>query len=396
MNPLITPDAAEAVTLAHLPTLGTEEIPLAEAHGRVLASELCADRPLPPYNRVMMDGICFRNADLDETRALTIAGDHAAGAPPPDPLAPGHCWEVMTGACLPADCDTVLPYEEITRQDSSVSFSRETAVQGRFIHQEGSDHAGGDLLVPINALIDSRVAAVAATVGATTLKVLKRPRVAIFTTGDEVVEPAASPAPHQVRQSNSASLRAALAVLGAELIHHQHLPDDPGATTSAVQEHLDSDLLLLCGGISRGKYDFVRPVIDSLLGSPAFHGVAQRPGKPLAFWPGLPPVFALPGNPMSVQVTFHRYVRPFLEALQNQSPVVRMVSLSSEIRFDPPFAWSLPVKLRQEGSSLMADPSPLSNSGDFASAIESDGFIELPGNQGTFPPGSLAPFRPWL
>lgn len=396
MNPLITPDAAEAVILAHLPVLGTEEIPLEEAHGRILAGKLHADRPLPPYNRVMMDGICFRKADLTETPVLTIAGDHAAGSPPPDPLAPGHCWEVMTGACLPSDCDTVLPYEEITRQDRCVSFPPEAAVQGRFIHQKSSDHASGDLLVPLHAPVDSRVAAVAATVGATTLQVLKRPRVAIFTTGDEVVEPATAPAPHQVRQSNSASLRAALAVLGAELIDHQHLPDDPGATTSAVREHLDADLLLLCGGISKGKYDFVRPVIDSLLGSPSFHGVAQRPGKPLAFWAGLPPVFALPGNPMSVQVTFHRYVRPFLEALQNQSTVVRTVSLASEIRFDPPFAWSLPAKLRQEGATLLADPAPLSNSGDFASAIESDGFIELPGDQSAFPSGSLVPFRPWL
>ncbi len=396
MNPLITPDAAEAVTLAHLPVLGTEEIPLEEAHGRVLASELRADRPLPPYDRVMMDGICFRKADLEESPSLTIAGDHPAGASGPDPLAPGHCWEVMTGACLPSDCDTVLPYEQITRQGSSISFPPETAVQGRFIHEESSDHATGDLLVSSHTLIDSRVAAVAATVGATTLRVLQRPRVAIFTTGDEVVEPAASPAPHQVRQSNAASLRAALAVLGAKLIHHQHLPDDPDAITSAVREHLDSDLLLLCGGISKGKYDFVRPVIESLLGVPAFHGVAQRPGKPLAFWPGPPPVFALPGNPMSVQVTFHRYVRPFLEALQNQSTVVRTVSLASEIRFDPPFACSLPVTLRQEGATLLADPAPLSNSGDFASAIESDGFIELPADHKVFPPGSLAPFRAWL
>ena len=396
MNPLITPDAAEAAALANLPVLGTEEIPLEEAHGRVLAIELHADRPLPPYDRVMMDGICFRKGDLDETPMLMIAGVHAAGAPPPEALPAGHCWEVMTGACLPSDCDTVLPYEEVTRQGNSFNFSTGTALPGRFIHQTGSDHASGDLLVPIHSFIDSRVAAVAATVGATTLKVLKRPRVAIFTTGDEVVEPATAPAPHQVRQSNSASLRAALAALGAELIHQEHLPDDPVATTSAVRKHLESDLLLLCGGISKGKYDFVRPVIDSLLGDPTFHGVAQRPGKPLAFWSGLPPVFALPGNPMSVQVTFHRYVRPFLEALQKQSSIVRTVSLASEIQFDPPFAWSLPVNLRQEGSTTVADPTPLSNSGDFASALGSDGFIELPGDQTSFPPGSLASFRPWL
>ena len=396
MNPLITPDAAEAITLMALPSPGIEELPLAEAQGRILATELVADRPLPPYNRVMMDGICFRMDDLKETPLLKIAGDHAAGAPEPDKLPPGCCWEVMTGASLPSDCDTVLPYEQITRQDNSVHFNPEVAVRGRFIHMKGSDHAAGDLLAPKYARVDSRVAAVASTVGATSLMLLKRPRVAIFTTGDEVVDPDTVPAPHQVRQSNAASLRAALAVLGANLIHHQHLPDDPDATTSAVREHLDSDLILLCGGISKGKYDFVRPVIESLLGAPSFHGVAQRPGKPLAFWSGPPAVFALPGNPMSVQVTFHRYVRPFLEAAQHQQSVVRTVSLASEIRFDPPFAWNIPVSLQQEKASLVASPLPLSNSGDFASAIESDGFVELPADQEEFPRGCLLPFRPWL
>ena len=396
MNPLITPDAAEAITLMALPSMGSEELPLAEAQGRILATELAADRPLPPYNRVMMDGICFRIADLERTHSLMIAGDHAAGAPEPAPLAPGHCWEVMTGASLPSDCDTVLPYEQIMREGNNVTCDPESAVPGRFIHMRGSDHATGDLLVPKYARVDSRVAAVASTVGATSLRLLKRPRVVIFTTGDEVIDPDTSPAPHQVRQSNAASLRAALAALGADLIHHQHLPDDPDATATAVREHLGSDLILLCGGISKGKYDFVRPVIESLLGAPSFHGVAQRPGKPLAFWSGPPPVFALPGNPMSVQVTFHRYVRPFLEATQNQHSVVRTVSLASEIRFAPPFAWSIPVSLQQEKASLIAKPTPLSNSGDFASAIESDGFIELPANQKDFPRGSLLPFRSWL
>ena len=396
MDSLITPAAAEAIALEHLPVLESEQVSLDLSHGRILVEELRADRLLPPYDRVMMDGICFRMADLERNHSLMIAGDHAAGAPEPTPLAPGHCWEVMTGASLPSDCDTVLPYEQIMREGNNVTCDPESAVPGRFIHMRGSDHATGDLLVPKYARVDSRVAAVASTVGATSLRLLKRPRVVIFTTGDEVIDPDTSPAPHQVRQSNAASLRAALAALGADLIHHQHLPDDPDATATAVREHLGSDLILLCGGISKGKYDFVRPVIESLLGAPSFHGVAQRPGKPLAFWSGPPPVFALPGNPMSVQVTFHRYVRPFLEATQNQHSVVRTVSLASEIRFDPPFAWSIPVSLQQEKASLIAKPTPLSNSGDFASAIESDGFIELPANQKDFPRGSLLPFRSWL
>ena len=396
MDSLITPKAAEAITLTHLPELGSEECSLEHAHGRILVGELRADRPLPPYDRVMMDGICFRAADVGSEPCLTLAGVHAAGAPPPEPLPTGHCWEVMTGACLPPDCDTVVPYEHTKRVAHQVTFSLDQSLPGRFIHESGSDHASGDVLVPAERRIDSRIAAVAATVGATALKVMKRPRVTVFTTGDEVVAPSVAPAPHQVRQSNAASLRAALSRLGAEIIHNQHLPDDPDATATAVHTRFDSDLLLFCGGISRGKYDFVRPVIESLLGPPAFHGVAQRPGKPLAFWNGPPPIFALPGNPMSVQVTFHRYVVPYLQALQRQDLDVRLSALASTMKFEPPFAFFVPVCLHQQEATLLAEPAPLANSGDFASAIASDGFIEFPASKEHFPSGTLLAFRPWL
>jgi len=397
MDPLITPTDAENLILNALPELGTETIPLPAAGGRILATELTADRPLPPYDRVMMDGICFRSSDLGDDPLLTVAGIHAAGDPHPAPLSPGQCWEVMTGACFPLDCDTVVPYELITRHgENSVAFPKNCAQPGKHVHRAGSDYTTGDLLVPAHARIDSRVAAVAATVGATELEVLRKPRVVIFTTGDEVIDPGASPAPHQVRQSNSASLRTALAVLGTELVHHQHLPDDKELTTEAVRANVDCDLILLCGGISKGKRDYVRPVMESLLGPPSFHGIAQRPGKPLAFWQGPPPIFALPGNPMSVQVCFHRYVRPYLDALQHQRSPVRTVRLGAPFQFKPPFSYSLPVRLRQDGAALVADLNPLANSGDFASAIASDGFIELPAEESNFPEGFLAPFREWL
>jgi molybdopterin molybdotransferase len=322
---------------------------------------------------------------------------HAAGNANPPPLSPGHCWEIMTGACLPADCDTIVPYEETARPDPErVSCPASSVHPGRFVHRAGSDFAAGAVLVPAAARLDSRVASVAATIGATRVAVLRRPRLAIFTTGDEVVPPGQSPLPHQVRQSNAASLRAALHHLDTEVVQHLHLPDDEDRTRRAVADCPDVDGILLCGGISKGKYDYVRPVIESLHGPPAFHGIAQRPGKPLAFWPGPPAIFALPGNPMSVLVCFHRYVRPFLDAMRRQSAPIRHVALAAPIRFDAPVTYFLPVQLRQDGARLLAAPHPLANSGDFASSIESDGFIELPAAQSDFPEGFLAPFRDWL
>jgi len=396
MNSLITPQAAEEITLSAIPDLGEEDVPLENAGGRVLARPLVADRPLPPYDRVMMDGICCKERDLEEHPTLAIVGEHPAGAPAPQATPPGHCWEVMTGACLPPDCDTVIPYEQVTRQDHHFAIEAGSAIRGRFIHRRASDYEAGAILVPSDTVIDSRVAAVAATVGATRLQVVKRPRVSLFTTGDEVVDPKSTPADHEIRQSNAAALHAALFEAGAELVHYQHLPDDPLATFTAVERQRHCDLLILCGGISKGKYDFVRPAMEKMFGPPSFHGVAQRPGKPLAFWEGIPSVFALPGNPMSVQITFHRYVLPFLKAALRQSHSSQIVSLSSKFTFDSSFSYSIPVKTRQEDACIVAEPIPPANSGDFASAIESDGFIELPAGRGSFPKGALTRYWSWL
>ncbi|MDA0766447.1 MAG: molybdopterin molybdotransferase MoeA, partial [Verrucomicrobia bacterium] len=304
MNPLITPAEADRLILAHLPTLPAESVPLEHADQRVLAAPLTADRPLPPYHRVMMDGIAFRSANASVSGArLKIHGLQAAGDPAPGPLPDHSCWEIMTGARLPDDCDTVVPYEQIERDGDHAILSETPPAPGTHIHALGSDFAQGAELVPTGTPISSRVAAVAATVGAATLSVIRKPRITILTTGDELVPPEQVPAPYQVRRSNDAALRTALQAWGPCEVTTRHLPDCPDQLTAALQSALQtSDLILSCGGISKGKRDHMRPVLENLLGAPHFHGIAQRPGKPLAFWSGPPPLFALPGNPMSVLI----------------------------------------------------------------------------------------------
>lgn len=397
MPDLISPSRAEELVMRKIPGAPVEKIPLKLAAGRILAVPLVADRPLPPYHRIMLDGIVFASADAPAERIWQAVGIHAAGAVDPPKLKPGQCWEIMTGASLPPDCDTIVPYEDAVRVEPGRFSVREEAIRpGFYIHREGSDFAAGDVLVPQHRAVDSRVAAVAATVGATHLAVLRRPSVAVFTTGDEVVPPERIPAPHQIRQSNAASLAATWRNLNADPLSPAHLADDPAATKAAIRERMDADVILLCGGISKGVHDYVRPVVESLLGAPAFHGIAQRPGKPLAFWPGPPAIFALPGNPMSVQICFHRYVVPFFRAIQKQPASRRIVELAAPFCFAPPLAYFLPVRLAQKGATLRARPLPLANSGDFASAIDSDGFIELPAGQTDFAEGFLAPFSEWL
>ena len=343
----------------------------------------------------MMDGICFRAADARSGAGrLPIAGLHPAGAPVPGPLPEGSCWEIMTGAVLPPDCDTIVRYEDVRCEDGHAHLDPAEAIPGRHLHAAGSDFRAGDELVPGGTRLGSREIAVAATVGATEVRVAAIPRITIITTGDELVPSGEIPAAHQVRQSNNHSLQAALAVWGSTEPVMLHVPDDEAAHTAAFETALrTSDLVLACGGISRGKRDLVRPVLEKLLGAPEFRGIAQRPGKPLAYWKGPPPVFALPGNPMSVLVCFHRYVLPALAAMSGTPWQRRRVALTSRFEFKPPFAYFLPVVLDE---NHRAGPTPTANSGDFATAITSDGFIELPADQDEFPPGTSVAYQPWL
>jgi molybdopterin molybdotransferase len=395
MNPLITPSEADALISDALTPLGTEVISAEQAAGRVLAQGLRADRPLPPFDRVMMDGIAFRAVEAIAAEGkLSLAGLHAAGDPTPEPLPPGACWEIMTGSTLPPDCDTIVPVEEVTTGPEYFSIPLDSVKPGKFIHREGSDFPLGAELVPAQTRLGSRELAVAATIGAITLEVYQRPRITIITTGDELVPPDQVPLPHQVRQSNGPALRAALQGLGIPEVRLEHLPDDEEALKEALSSVLPTtDLLLLCGGISMGKRDYVRPAMEALFGPPEFHGVRQRPGKPLAFWRGSPPTFALPGNPMSVLICFHRYVVPALARFTNRETPRLQVPLSSALDFPAPLTYFLPVTITPD---LTATSNVLANSGDFASSIGSTGFLELPHDKNHFPTNFTAPYTPWL
>lgn len=395
MEHLICPAEADTLIAAALSPLATESVALEKADRRILRTPLRADRPLPPYDRVMMDGICFRAAEAGASGdRLLVHGLHAAGDPAPRALPRGRCWEIMTGAQLPPDCDTVAPYELIRRDGQDAVLTEPAPRPGTHIHAAGSDFPDGAELVPVGTPVTSRVAAVAATVGAIRLEVTRLPHITVLTTGDELVPPEQVPEPHQVRRSNDVALRAALHAWGPCEVRLAHLPDSADALTSALRIAIDdADFILTCGGISKGQRDFIRPVLESLLGPPLFHGIAQRPGKPLAFWGGDVPVFALPGNPMSALICFHRYVLPAIDQLSGLTRNPQVAPLADEVTFKPHLAYFLPVLLTPD---LRALPRPLQNSGDFASAIDSTGFLELPAKESSFPPASLHPYIPWL
>jgi len=371
---LTTPSEAEAFIHGAVARLPCEDVPMLQSRGRVLQEPILADRPFPPFDRVTMDGIAFLKGDAVELR---LHGLHAAGDPEPGPLPPGACWQIMTGASLPPDCDTVLPYEEVEITATHACFSGK-ATPGKFIHRKGSDAIAGDLLVPAGTRIGPAQLGLAASVGVCSLSVTRLPRITILGTGDELVPPEETPLPHQLRQSNGLTLKAAVEEWGPAEITLAHLPDDLASTTAGIAEALEkSDLIILSGGISKGRKDCVRPALESLIGPPLFHGVAQRPGKPLAFWPG---VAALPGNPNSTLTTFHRYLVPALQALVGlPQKVTSVLSFETPAEAHPFLTQYLPASLTNEGTLRILTPK---NSGDFITPLTARGIVEIPPGKG--------------
>ncbi|MBK1827084.1 molybdopterin molybdotransferase MoeA [Haloferula rosea] len=372
MADLLSVAEADACIRESMTTLPAERATLSRAIGRRLLSPVLADRSLPPYDRSMMDGIAFSSSSINPDK-IEIAGLHAAGDPPPDALEAGQAWEIMTGAMVPEDCDTVVPYESLADDHSRITSRFKP---GQFIHKAGSDAKEGDILIPAGTTLGAPEVAIAASVGQNSLTVPRLPRVGILTTGDEAIHPAATPKPWQIRRSNGPTLAALISMLGLPLNFHQHGPDDEDALTTLLEQAMESvDLLIISGGISKGKKDFVRRLLDARLGKPAFHGIALRPGKPLAFWPGPPDVFALPGNPVSALATFARFVRPALHQLQGLAPPTRLLRAPDSLEPLEHLTWLAPVAVATGKKTTLHPPQ---NSGDYISISPSTGVLEVP------------------
>ena len=369
---LITPSEAASLMLSNVDLLEIDTVALEKSLGRVLREDLYADRPFPPFDRVTMDGVAFRFADLHSS-SLTLQGVHAAGSPTPPALKEKHCWQIMTGSVMPPDCDTVIPYEEVSLTEDHATINCK-AVPGKFIHRQGSDASTGDLMIKSGTRINPGHLGIMASIGAVQVKVTRLPRVKILTTGDELIPVHESPLPHQLRQSNGITLLSAIENWGPVNASWDHLPDELQAITTGIAQALElSDLVILSGGISKGRKDFVRPALESLRGAPLFHGVAQRPGKPLAFWKD---IVALPGNPNSTLTTFRRYVVPLLRRMTGAPDEAGItLPLAEPICQHPFLAQFLPAKINPDGKAVSLSPQ---NSGDFVTPLEGTGYLEIP------------------
>ncbi len=405
---MLTPTEAERLILEKIAPFPTEKCALADAHGRVLRQPLCADRDLPPFDRVTMDGYALRHAEWAAgRRTFQIEGTQAAGMRPFKlGAAPGACIEIMTGAVLPEGADCVVPYEFTTKDQKTsgthdVTLAEDAALRpGAAVHARGSDHGAGTQIVAAGARLSGREIAVAASCGFAQLQVVRQPKIVVIATGDELVDVETDVAPHQVRRSNDYALRAALIAAGFPRVERFLLHDMRHEIEHQLWHLLaEFDVVLLAGGVSKGKFDFLPDELDKLGVRKVFQGVAQRPGKP--FWFGVSadgkPVFALPGNPVSAYTCLHRYVLPALAHASGQPPAVsRQVALAAAFTFKAPLACLLPVRLTSgPRGELLAAPDPSNTSGDFGGLVGTDGFVELPPGPREFPAGTVARFFAW-
>ncbi len=393
---MISVQEATEIILQHGMDLGVEEVPLTAAIGRVLREDLFADRPFPPYDRVTMDGIAIQYASFAKgSRSFPIEKVIAAGDPEGELGNPLNCVEIMTGAVLPKGVDIVIRYEDLAIKDGVAMIMTEAIKPIQNVHRKGSDRPQGSKIVAAGKLISPAEVGVAATIGKATLKVSRLPKTAIISTGDELVDVHEKPLPHQIRRSNVYRLQASLKQYHIE-VDAYHLIDDQASIEKAIQQMLETyDVLLLSGGVSKGKFDFVPAAMEALGVKKLFHRIKQRPGKP--FWFGVAPtgslVFALPGNPVSSFMCTQRYFVPWLRhSLGLDVLNLPIASLEKPVTFNPDLTYLCQVSTRfdKEGR-LLAMPAEGRGSGDLANLVEADAFIELPRGRDTFEAGECFP-----
>lgn len=383
---------AEKILFARTGDFGAESVDLLAANGRVLAEDIAADRDYPPYDRVMMDGFALAYADFASGQPeFAIQTIQAAGVPP-EVLAPGKCIQVMTGAVLPEGADTIIPVEEIEQAQGSIRINAKKVEQGQFIHQRSADTKAGDMLVPAGTVLTAVSIPLAAAAGKSNLMVRKLPRTVMITTGDELVDVDQQPTDYQIRQSNNFAVAAALDKYGIQL-DMRHTTDDVGSIKQVLADGLENyDLVIISGGVSKGEYDYVPGVLADLSAEVLFHGVAQKPGKPLLLAAtSSATAFAFPGNPVSTMLCLHKYLLPWLRASMGASPLPASYAvLDSELRSPAGLQHFAQVRLKSTDDGLLhAAPIKHNGSGDFSSLIGADAFMEIPASQTTCQPGEV-------
>jgi molybdopterin molybdotransferase len=318
MPDLISIDEARERVLAATRPLPAEDVPLAEALGRVLAEDARAEGDLPPFDSSAMDGYAVVAGPAAD---LPVVGESRAGSPSERPLQPGEAMRISTGAAVPEGSDAVVPVERVELSGERVRVPE--THPGDHIRRAGEDAKAGQAVIPARTELDPAGVAVLAALGNASVRCGAVPRVAVLVTGDELVEPGEPLGPGQIRDSNAYALAAQAARAGARVVSRRVVRDDRDATEAAFGAAMqEADVVIGSGGVSVGPHDHVKPALAALGVEERFWGVKLKPGKPT--WFGTAPdgtlIFGLPGNPVSAMITFHLFARPALRALAGADP----------------------------------------------------------------------------
>lgn len=377
-----TIEEARALMLSLVPAMGSETVALEESVGRVLAEPVVAPHDVPGFANSAMDGFAVRAADTSEGAVLEVVGEVAAGATPSAPIGAGQAMKIMTGAPMPDGADAVIRVEDTFEEEGKVRLA--VAVQpGEAVRPPGGDVAAGATVFPSGVRIGPAHVGVLATSGVTSPAVSVRPRVAVLSTGDELM-PAASAElePGRIRDSNRPMIVAMVAEAGGRPLDMGRVPDDASSLRSALGEAVASaDIVVTSGGVSMGERDVIKEVL-SAEADVEFFPVAMKPGKPQGFGTvGGVPFFGLPGNPVSVMISFEQFVRPSLLRMQGASALLRprVTGIAGEdLESDPEKEEFIRVRLVGPGEEWRVVKTGGQGSHVLSGAANADAFAVLP------------------
>jgi molybdopterin molybdotransferase len=377
---------ARKIILENVSALPAEEVPLDQAVGRVLAADVAMPWDLPSWDNSAMDGFAVRSADCAGPARLQVKGYIPAGGVPTGPVGPGEAARIMTGAPLPPGADAIAPIEDVDVAGDAV-LVRAAVKPGAHVRRRGEDLRAGEVALGAGTVVGPGEVSVLASAGRRSVPVIRRARVAILSTGDELVPPGQPLGPGQICDSNGVALAAAVRLAGAEPILLGIAPDERPALRALLERGLEADVLVTSAGVSAGDRDLVRAILDELSVRQVFWKVDIKPGRPTAFGlRGRTPVFSLPGNPVSSLLTFEQFVRPAILKLMGHRrpfrPLQRAV-LEAPLGKTPGRVNLVRVRLsRRADGTLVASTAGNQETGILKTLLRADALAIIPAEQG--------------
>ncbi len=399
---MISLDKALQLVLDSATVLEKRTVSIHKALGWTLAQDVLADRPLPPFDRVAMDGYAVRSTDFtSKTVRLKHAGEIAAGDPFDGRVRPGEAYRIMTGSPCPEGADAVVKIEHCRQEGKWIAMTEGGMRPGLNIAQKGEDASKGKLLIAKGTVLNTSGIAICASVGLTEISVYRKPEIGVMSTGTEIIPPDRDPLPHQVRDCNSFSSRSLSKMLGIEARFLGIGEDDKAVQTKMIREGLNNDILILSGGVSMGDFDLIPGLLAECGVEKIFHAVKMKPGKPV--WFGKSDkntyVFGLPGNPVSVQICYKLLVETLIRKITGYAspqPEFLVLELHRPIVIKTARETFVPGRFEIAHGKSVVTQIRLQGSGDFSNVATSHGLIRCPLGVSKVESGTLVQFLPWI